>query len=385
MTRDVAALAHRKNFASKELDRILMTLGERSAQFFSLFGAAEGRSGFRSHEAFLMKHEEAYRDILAALEIVALQLELLRAAPEEAIPLVNRAREISRRLQFWMESNDKAYVYWIEKRGRGTFLQATPIDVSSLLDEKLFDSIDTAVLTSATLAVAGEFEFVKQRLGLRNARTLVVQSDFDYSRQALLYVPQTMPDPRSPAFTSAAAREIVEILTHSRGRAFVLFTSHQQMRLVYDRVSLEVPFQTLMQGTGPRSALLNEFRSTPNAVLFGTSSFWQGVDVPGEQLSCVIIDKLPFAVPSDPVVEARIAAIRDDGGDPFSGYQVPQAAIALKQGFGRLIRSRTDRGVLALLDNRITKTRYGQIFFDSLPHYAFTTKREDVEKFFDRA
>ena len=383
LTRDVANLAQRKNFNSKELDRILMTLSERASQFFTLFGAAEGRSGFRGQEAFLIEHEEAYRDILAALEIVALQLELMRAAPEEAIPLVNRAREIARRLQFWMESNEKAYVYWIEKRGRGTFLQATPIDVSSLLDQKLFDSLDTAVLTSATLAVAGEFEFVKQRLGLRGARTLIVESHFDYTEQALLYVPQELPDPRNQAFTSAAAREIIELLTYSRGRAFVLFTSYQQMRLIYDRVSLEVPFQTLLQGTGPRNALLDEFRSTPNAVLFGTSSFWQGVDVPGSQLSCVIIDKLPFAVPSDPVVEARIAAIRNDGGDAFAGYQVPQAAIALKQGFGRLIRSRSDRGVLVLLDNRITKTRYGQIFFDSLPHYSFTTKREDVERFFE--
>ena len=383
LTRDVANLAQRKNFNSKELDRILMTLSERASQFFTLFGAAEGRSGFRGQEAFLIEHEEAYRDILAALEIVALQLELMRAAPEEAIPLVNRAREIARRLQFWMESNEKAYVYWIEKRGRGTFLQATPIDVSSLLDQKLFDSIDTAVLTSATLAVAGEFEFVKQRLGLRGARTLIVESHFDYTEQALLYVPQELPDPRNQAFTSAAAREIIELLMYSRGRAFVLFTSYQQMRLIYDRVSLEVPFQTLLQGTGPRNALLDEFRSTPNAVLFGTSSFWQGVDVPGSQLSCVIIDKLPFAVPSDPVVEARIAAIRNDGGDAFAGYQVPQAAIALKQGFGRLIRSRSDRGVLVLLDNRITKTRYGQIFFDSLPHYSFTTKREDVERFFE--
>ncbi len=325
-----------------------------------------------------------YRDVLAALEIIALNLELTRAAPEESIPLIHRAREIARRLQFWMESEERAYVYWIEKRGRGTFLQATPIDVSQLLDEKLFDAIDTAVLTSATLAVSGEFEFTKQRLGLRGARTLVVPSHFDYETQALLYVPQTLPDPRSPAFTAAAAAEIVEILTHSRGRAFVLFTSYQQMRQIYDRVSFEIPYQTLLQGTGPRNALLDEFRATPNAVLFATSSFWQGVDVPGEQLSCVIIDKLPFAVPSDPVVEARITAIRNDGGDPFSTYQVPQAAIALKQGFGRLIRSRSDRGVLALLDNRITKTRYGQIFFDSLPHYGFTTSREDVEKFFER-
>jgi ATP-dependent DNA helicase DinG len=388
LARDVLALARRKDFGSKELDRTLTIAGDRAAQFFALFGTAfgagEGRSAFRQQEAFLMKHEDLYRDVLAALEIIALHLEMVQAAPAEAIPLIQRAREMERRLKFWMESGEKTYVFWIERRGRGTFLQATPIEVSQLLDEKLFDAIDSAVLTSATLAVAGEFEFTKQRLGLRNARTLLVPSHFDYEKQALLYVPQTLPDPRNQAFTAAAAEEIVELLTHSRGRAFVLFTSYQQMRLIYDRVSFEIPYQTLLQGTAPRSALLEEFRATPNAVLFATSSFWQGVDVPGEQLSCVIIDKLPFAVPSDPVVEARITAIRNDGGDAFSSYQVPQAAIALKQGFGRLIRSRSDRGVLALLDNRITKTRYGQIFFDSLPHYAFTTKREDVENFFSR-
>ncbi len=383
LTRNVTALAGRKDFGSQELDRIVMMLGERAMHFLSVFNAPDGRTGFRSQEAFLMKNEEIYRDVLAGLELLAMQLEFLKAAPEETIPLTHRAREVARRLQFFMESNDRQYVYWIERRGRGTFLQATPIDVSQLLDEKLFDAIDSVILTSATLAVAGEFEFVKTRLGLRNARTLIVPSHFNYQEQALLYVPQSLPDPRSPAFVSAAAREIIELLFLSRGRAFVLFTSNQQMRLIYDRVSFEVPYQTLLQGTAPRSALLEEFRSTPNAVLFATASFWQGVDVPGDQLSCVIIDKLPFAVPSDPVVEARVNAIKEEGGDAFHSYQVPQAAIALKQGFGRLIRSRSDRGVLALLDNRITRTRYGQIFFDSLPDYAFTTQRESVERFFD--
>jgi ATP-dependent DNA helicase DinG len=383
LARDVSALAHRKDFGSQELDRVLITLGECSARFLSKFGTNEGRTGFRSHDAFLEKNEDAYRDVLRALELVTLTLELLKAPPDEALLLISRARDMARRLEFWMESGDRTYVYWIERRGRGTFLQATPIEVAQLLDQKLFDAVDSVALTSATLAVSGGFEYTQQRLGLRTARTLVVPSHFNYAQQALLYVPQTLPDVRNPGFTAAAAEEIVELLTLSRGRAFVLFTSYQQMRLVYDRVSMEVPYQTLMQGTGPRSALLDEFRSTPNAVLFATSSFWQGVDVPGEQLSCVIIDKLPFAVPSDPVVEARIAAIRNDGGEPFSAYQVPQAAIALKQGFGRLIRSRSDRGVLALLDNRITKTRYGQIFFDSLPPYRFTAKRKDVENFFD--
>jgi ATP-dependent DNA helicase DinG len=210
-----------------------------------------------------------------------------------------------------------------------------------------------------------------------------VPGHFDYQKQSLLYVPQHLPDPRDPAFTKMAGDEIIKLLELSRGRAFVLFTSYQQMRLIYDRVSLEVDFPTLMQGTGPRSALLDEFRATPNSVLFATASFWQGVDVPGEQLSCVMIDRLPFAVPSDPVVNSRLRSIQEAGGNPFYDYQVPQAAIALKQGFGRLIRSRSDRGVLVLLDNRITKQRYGQIFFDSLPDYGFSTRITDVEKFFN--
>ncbi len=382
IVRDTTDVASRKSLENAELDRILLTLGDRAMLFFSLFGDAEGRRGFTGQSAFVDRYADEYNSILLALELLGTHLKLVNGAPDELIPLVRRTDEIAASLKFFMSGADRGFVYWTERRGRGVYLQATPIDVASILHERLFESVRSAVMTSATLAVAGGFDFAERRLGIRYARSMIVQSHFDYQTQALLYVPQNLPDPRSPAFTANAADEIVRLLKLSQGRAFVLFTSYAQMRLIYDRVSLEIDYETLMQGTGPRSALLEEFKSTPNCVLFATSSFWQGVDVPGEQLSCVIIDKLPFAVPSDPVVDARIRRIREDGGEPFYEYQIPQAAIALKQGFGRLIRSRSDRGVLAILDNRITKQRYGQVFFDSLPDYAFTTKLAEVERFF---
>ncbi len=384
LRRDISVVGRLKKFGTPELDRILQRLEEIATQFFGLFGEAERRVAFTGRDAFREDNEEIYSDLLAALDLISSHLRLLQNPPDEILPLVRRTNELSMGLRFVMEEDDEEqYVFWMEKRGRGTFLQATPIDVSRIIADRLFGKVETAVLTSATLAVAGGFDYVTKRLGLDGPRTLVVQGHFDYQKQSLLYVPQHLPEPRNPAFTKAAAEEVTLILQHSRGRAFVLFTSYQQMRLVYDRVSLEIEYPTLLQGTGPRSALLEEFRATPNCVLFATSSFWQGVDVPGEQLSCVIIDKLPFAVPNDPVVNARIESIRKAGGNPFYEYQIPQAAIALKQGFGRLIRSKTDRGVLVLLDNRITKQRYGQVFFDSLPDYRFTTRIQDVEKFFD--
>ncbi len=262
------------------------------------------------------------------------------------------------------------------------FLQATPIEVGQILRECLWSKLETAVLTSATLAVGGGFDYIRQRLGLDHAHDLIVPSHFDYESQAILYVPPELPDPRTPQFAAEASGVIRRLLEITRGRAFVLFTSYAQMNDIYDRLLGLIEFPMLKQGDAPKSALLEEFRLTPNAVLFGTSSFWQGVDVQGEQLSCVIIDRLPFAVPNDPIVAARVKAIDRAGGNAFSDYQVPSAVITLKQGFGRLIRSLHDRGLLALLDNRILKKSYGKVFVESLPNYARTTNLKKVEEFF---
>jgi ATP-dependent DNA helicase DinG len=289
-----------------------------------------------------------------------------------------------------MESEDRNTVFWIERRGgrglhrekKNVFLQATPINVAPILKSCLFDQLECAVLTSATLAVAGSFAYIRERLGLEHAREVVLPSHYDYENQAVLYVPPDLPDPRTPQFTVKAADRIRQLLEITRGRAFCLFTSYAQMNEIHQRLLGELEFPLLLQGDAPKNVLLEEFRVTPNAVLFATSSFWQGVDVQGEQLSCVIIDRLPFAVPSDPVVAARVRAVDQGGGNAFFQYQVPSAVITLKQGFGRLIRSLHDRGLLCLLDNRILKKQYGRVFLDSLPKYRKTTNVRDVMDFF---
>ena len=312
-----------------------------------------------------------------------LVLSLKKDEPDEVVAsLARRARELRQDLTFLIRANDTDFVYYVESRARGLFLRAAPIDVSRLAKEALFDRMRTTVLTSATLAVDGSFEYVKSRLGIRDAMEVRVESEFDYARQALLYLPRRVPPPKSPAFSAAAAREVIEILKRSRGRAFVLFTSYAVLGAVRQFVEMALPFPILVQGTAPRSTLIEQFRSTPNAVLLATSSFWQGVDVVGEALSCVIIDKLPFASPGDPVTAARIAAIKASGGDAFAAYQVPLAILALQQGLGRLIRHRTDRGVLAILDPRLRTMGYGRRFLDSLPPAPVTHDLGTVERFF---
>ncbi len=295
--------------------------------------------------------------------------------------LSRRAGEIASELEIFKNGNTDNYVSWLDRRGRGVFLEACPIDISSLLKESLFDKVPTCVLTSATLTVGGSTDYIRSRLGLDNAHGETLSTEFDFKQQAALYVPSFLPDYRNPAYLKLAGEEIKKILEISEGRAFVLFTSYQQMQACYKMLADELPYPTLIQGRTSRSRLLEQFRRKPQAVLFATSSFWQGIDVKGAALSCVIIDKLPFQVPSDPLVQARIREIEEAGGNAFADYQVPAAILRLKQGFGRLIRSRTDQGILAILDSRLKTRGYGRLFLKSLPDYAIVEQVENLKGF----
>jgi ATP-dependent DNA helicase DinG len=383
LSRDAENMLRVLHIEAGPLRKHLVRVRERARSFFENFPEREGRYPFQPAErqSFLEQNRETYDDLTAAVKRLEAELSALQPKPEEVVTLARRAAEVRRELEFLLESNEKSYVYWFERRGKGVFLAATPIDVSEILREKLFDQFDTVVLTSATLAVGGRFDYLKQRLGVQPSKEVVLPQEFNFHEQALLYIPESLPDVRNPAFGERAAQEIIQLIEISQGRAFCLFTSNAQMRDLHERVSGRVRFPLLLQGTAPRTILLDRFRTTPNAVLFATASFWQGVDVPGAQLSCVIIDKLPFAVPSDPIVAARVRALEEDGRNAFAEYQVPEAVLALKQGFGRLIRSKTDRGILAILDNRIRRMQYGRIFLESLPDYTTTQDLAEVARF----
>lgn len=387
LARDVEVTLRQKDALKVEVVQAGQMIRERARMFFGSLPRGNGNAGripFVDREEFLEMQGDLYLGVMNSLHRLESELERLRGL-EEAAPLRKRIADLREQLKFVMEASDRNTVFWIERRGgkvTSVHLQATPIDVSELLGDLLFESIGTVVLTSATLTVQGGFGHIRKRLGMGDARELVVPSHFNYGQQALLYLPPNMPDPREPDFQVEATARIRRVLEITQGRAFCLFTSYQQMREVYERLLGEVGFPLLLQGTAPRKALIEEFRTTPHAVLLGTSSFWQGVDVQGEALSCVIIDRLPFAVPSDPVVQARMRAIEESGGKPFFDFQVPAAVITLKQGFGRLIRSVQDRGVLVLLDPRLQRQRYGRIFMESLPRYRVTQELSDVEAFF---
>ena len=275
-------------------------------------------------------------------------------------------------------------VHWYELTPRGFRLQRTPLDVSAPLRRHRDESRAAWVFTSATLAVDGNFRHIAQRLGIDDAAELIEPSPFDWDTQALCYLPQRLPEPASRDFGNALIATLRPVLEASNGRAFLLFASHRALREAAELLR-GAPWPLFVQGSEPRHVLLQRFRESGNGVLLGTASFREGVDVAGDALSVVVIDKLPFAAPDDPVFEARLDAIRRSGGNPFRDEQLPQAVIALKQGAGRLIRTETDRGVLVLCDPRLTQKSYGRVFLDSLPPLPKTRELADVQGFFAQA
>jgi ATP-dependent DNA helicase DinG len=396
--------------AREEIERALQRLRDHARAFFAELAiahrhaearplAARTSTGVKSDErvraseASLGEAREAAGHLTGALDILEATLALLRkpdasvdepgeSIAETVLALARRAGEIRTELRVLLRAGDPDYVYFVEFRGKGIFLRAAPIDVSKIVREMLLERMQTTVMTSATLTVDGTFEYVRRRLGIAGADEVRLPSEFDFAAQTILYLPPRMPDPRSPEFVGAAGRQVIEILKRTAGRAFVLFTSYSALRAVQAIAEMALDYPIFVQGTAPRSQLLRQFRDTPHAVLLATSSFWQGVDVVGEALSCVIIDKLPFASPADPITSARIDAIRASGGEPFDDYQVPLAILMLQQGLGRLIRHRRDRGVLAVLDPRLRTKGYGRRFLASLPPAPVVHDLVAVEQFF---
>jgi ATP-dependent DNA helicase DinG len=390
LIRDAEHALREEAVASDYLNGQLAKLAERSREFFARFLRKEGRymlqplgSGLpvRRGVEGIDSFSDSYKALRMQLNVVRAALGNVTVQSDSLEALSRRCRELEDELSTILESDSSERVYWCEIRGRGVFLWASPINISSILKERLFSSVDSAILTSATLSTGGNFIFVRSRLGLERTNELIVPSHFDFASQAIFYVPRNIPEPREEGWVQHACKELEMILGASKGRAFILFTSYSQMEQVYQSLKNHLRFPLFVQGEKSKSGLLESFRNTPNAVLFATSSFWQGVDVQGEQLSCVIIDKLPFSVPSDPVVAARIAQINESGGNAFYDYQIPTATILLKQGMGRLIRSRNDRGILALLDKRILTKSYGRVFLRSLPPAPLTHDPEQVCSF----
>ncbi len=343
----------------------------------------ETRSGSRPDVLAVKKQVESLEAMQSSLEKLVKTLQSLAATSTGMERVFARARDMGHCLRCWLDAASAENIYWYEVHPKRFVLHATPLDISKPLQEFRESRSAAWVLTSATLAVNRQFDHFKQTTGLHDARTVLVDSPFDYSRQALLYAPEDMPNPNDRQYPQAVLRAALPVIEACPGGVFFLFTSHFALRNAARVLRQKLPQRPLfVQGEAPRHHLLEDFRCAGNGVLLGAASFWEGVDVVGEELSCVIIDRLPFAPPDDPVLQARLDRIRESGGSPFSRYQLPQAAIALKQGAGRLIRSTTDHGVLMLCDPRLFTKGYGKILLRSLPPVPVTRDFMDIKRFF---
>ncbi len=382
LIRDILRELKQTANSPNDFNPLLDKLGKRSTLFFQLFNAPQARYRLRHHHFTQEEVSTALSFLLNSITAIGSKLSNLSHQSETFESLSRRAQDISQQLTFIAEAKDPGHVYWCEVKGRGIFLRASPIEVATILNQSLFERKNTIIFTSATLSTSNNFNYFKERLGLTQENKMaeiILESHFDYSKQVIFYLPRTLPEPDDATFTLKASQEIEKILLVTRGRAFVLFTSYRNMKEIYSFLREKLPFTLLLQGDKPKSVLLKHFREDLHSVLFATASFWEGVDVQGEALSCVIIDKLPFAPPTEPMIEARIEYISSKGDNAFFSYQIPSAIITLKQGLGRLIRNRKDHGVLSILDKRLYTRSYGNLFLSSLPSCPITSTLADVK------
>ena len=358
----------------QEIKKQLNVIRGCTEEIHALFHQSDEK-GRLNGDSILRIHEGPSSDIRKGLNFIQLRL---------GHTIASRAADLGRSLEIIFSSDDPDWLNWYEKRERGIIFHASPLDVSRDMSEMLYDNVKTIIFTSATLSTNGNFDYIRSCLGIsENAFEGIYPSHFDFKTQTIMYIPDDLPAPNSRDFAVEAGKRIMEILMITSGRALILFTSYYNMDIVYDLINGRLPYTVFRQGDAPRSILLERFRDDTHSVLLATGSFWQGVDVPGEALSCLIVDKLPFDSPGDPLVSARIESIYSKGGNPFMEYQLPSAIISLKQGLGRLIRKRTDRGLLAVLDVRILTERYGRFFFNSLPDMTVSNRLEDIRSFFE--
>ena len=350
------------------------------------------KKAFEGHEAKGRLDQETLsdlsqgpaREINRGLKLVYKDSNLTRPKNTPLQPHLEKAREMDTLLEEILKQRGSNWLNWYEMRKRSLILHSSPLDISESMNELLYEKVQVAIFTSATLSTNGTFDYTRSRLGLpEETFQEICHSHFHFETQTILYIPKNLPPPNSPDFVTQAAEEILKILKRTEGRALVLFTSYHNLNVAYQILKDRIPYTMYRQSQAPRSVLLDAFRQDIHSVLFATGSFWQGVDVPGEALSCLIIDKLPFDSPGEPIVAARIDAIRSRGHNPFMEYQVPSAIISLKQGIGRLIRKGSDRGILSILDVRIMKSRYGKFFLESLPNIPLSHNLSDIDRFFD--
>lgn len=366
---------------------ISRSLGEQASRFATIFPFEKGR--FPLSE-FIENNFEVWQretDILASrLDTLADQLEIVALRYESWKAFGKRVMDIRSALKQFTIEPDDSYVYWYERKPKTVALTASPIDIARDLNQSFYNEVKSIVFTSATLTTGGNFKYFFGRLGLDDStKNLTLPTPFDYPNRTKLYLPKNgFPIPSDRGFFQAAQQEIESILMASKGRALVLFTSIKAMEYMYRSLNNHLPFPVFMQGEASKHKLLEAFREETHSVLLAVSSFWEGVDVQGETLSAVIIDKLPFEVPSDPVINARIEKLKKEGGNPFYDFQVPRAVLTLRQGLGRLMRSSSDRGILAILDGRLTSKSYGRIFLKSIPASPVIREIDKVHDFFEQ-